>query len=290
MSSDSIDQVFEKAISTIHTLSSLKGFNSLPRPPAHIRIELYALYKQSTEGDVESVLTQPAGDPHSPDYNVALRKWDAWKTKEGLSKTEAKKEYIQLLITTMKSYAMGTIAARELLADLEFLWWQVTNDPTEIVDESSSMMMAIQDELQDAKSLRLRKEIYETLSSLNEIKPRALQNGVPEHRKADKSGSARQDTIKALLAIAVSIIKWALLFVKRVVLSSIVMLGVLAAAKNYGHVSTLSLDFHTRSSVDEKPKGATSMLTRFLGPLWFSIRIINKYGGLKIKRITMNIE
>lgn len=55
----------------------------------------------------------------------ARRKYDAWKSEEGLSKTEAKRRYISYLIDTMKTYASGTHEARELLGELEYLWDQI---------------------------------------------------------------------------------------------------------------------------------------------------------------------
>lgn len=171
MSEDSVDRVFEKAIVTIQTLSSQKGYNSLPRPPAHVRIQLYALFKQATEGDVKDLISKPIGNPTSPEYNLALRKWEAWKSKEGLSIIEAKKAYIELLIHTMKTYAMGTIVARELLSELEFMWWQITrsnsfdgHESSDYQDETNSIMMITNDI--DTYSDKLRKEVYQTLSSL----------------------------------------------------------------------------------------------------------------------------
>lgn len=55
----------------------------------------------------------------------AKKKWDAWKMEEGLLKTEAKRRYISYLIDTMKVYASGTLEARELLSELEYLWDQI---------------------------------------------------------------------------------------------------------------------------------------------------------------------
>ncbi|KAA8896606.1 hypothetical protein DIURU_005618 [Diutina rugosa] len=61
----------------------------------------------------------------------AKKKWDAWKRESGVSKTEAKRRYIAYLIETMKVYASGTPEARELLAELEFLWDQIKDLPDE---------------------------------------------------------------------------------------------------------------------------------------------------------------
>ncbi|EGV64339.1 hypothetical protein PSN45_003883 [Yamadazyma tenuis] len=121
--SDSIDRVFVKAITTIRALSSRSNHGSLPRPPAESRMKLYGLYKQATEGDVEGIMARPIG--FTLEDEGAKKKWDAWKREQSLSKTEAKRRYISYLIDTMKVYASGTIEARELLSELEYLWDQI---------------------------------------------------------------------------------------------------------------------------------------------------------------------
>ncbi|RKP28371.1 hypothetical protein METBISCDRAFT_32258 [Metschnikowia bicuspidata] len=121
--SDSIDRVFVKAITTIRALSSRSSYGLLPRPPAENRIKLYGLYKQATEGNVQGTMSRPEG--HTMEDEGAKKKWDAWKREERLSKTEAKRQYIIYLISTMRVYASGTSEARELLSELEYLWDQI---------------------------------------------------------------------------------------------------------------------------------------------------------------------
>lgn len=131
--------MFVKAISTIRTLSTRTGYGSLPRPPLENRIKLYGLYKQSTEGDLRNIpnITRPVGT--TPSDENAQRKFDAWKQQEGLSKTQAKRLYISFLISTMKVYGSGTMEARELLSELEFLWDQIKDvNPSEGSDGSMS--------------------------------------------------------------------------------------------------------------------------------------------------------
>ena len=55
---------------------------------------------------------------------------DAWHSNTGLSKTEAKRQYITTLIATMHQYAITTPEARELVAELEFVWDQIKSNPT----------------------------------------------------------------------------------------------------------------------------------------------------------------
>ncbi|OWB75160.1 hypothetical protein B5S31_g5021 [[Candida] boidinii] len=135
MSSDSIDRVFVKAITTIRTLSSKSSNNSLPRPPLSNRVKLYGLYKQATEGDVSGLMDRPTGNKSEDESS--RRKWDAWKSEEGLTKTEAKKRYISYLIQTMNAYALGSNEARELLNELEYLWDQVKDHSNSIIINGS---------------------------------------------------------------------------------------------------------------------------------------------------------
>lgn len=137
------DRVFTHALATVRRLPRTGS----SRPPPSARLRLYGLYKQSMEGDVESILPRPTLPSVSPDPNnnsksnnvhryasrdlrvreaeAEIEKWDAWHTCAGMSKTEAKRRYISTLIETMKEYASGTQEARELVAELEFVWNQI---------------------------------------------------------------------------------------------------------------------------------------------------------------------
>ena len=56
---------------------------------------------------------------------------DAWSANHSLSRTEAKRRYIATLIETMHKYATTTTEARELVADLVFVWDQIkSNSPS----------------------------------------------------------------------------------------------------------------------------------------------------------------
>lgn len=54
------------------------------------KLEIYALFKQSTVGDVN---TQRPG---MLDFK-GKAKWDAWNSKKGVSQEEAKQQYIELV-------------------------------------------------------------------------------------------------------------------------------------------------------------------------------------------------
>ncbi|KAI5787079.1 acyl CoA binding protein-domain-containing protein [Geopyxis carbonaria] len=137
--SDSVDRVFAHALQTVRKIPRTGS----ARPPPEARLTLYGLYKQSMEGDVEGVMERPPLEKsESLDGRVAvvdearkseIEKWDAWNTQKGLSKTEAKRQYIGTLIETMHKYASATPEARELVAELEFVWDQIrSNVPSTI--------------------------------------------------------------------------------------------------------------------------------------------------------------
>lgn len=136
------DRVFTHALATVRRLPRTGS----SRPPPSARLRLYGLYKQSMEGDVESILPRPTLPTVSPDPNnsksnnvhryasrdlrireaeAEIEKWDSWHGCAGMSKTDAKRRYIGTLIETMKEYASGTQEARELVAELEFVWNQI---------------------------------------------------------------------------------------------------------------------------------------------------------------------
>ncbi len=73
---------FADAQRRVKTLSSAPSNETL--------LELYAFYKQATEGDVKG------GRPGMMDFK-GRAKWDAWATKKGTSKDDAMKSYVALV-------------------------------------------------------------------------------------------------------------------------------------------------------------------------------------------------
>ena len=74
---------FEKAITDSKSLSS--------KPDNDILLQLYSLYKQSTEGDVSGEV------PSNPFDFVAKAKHEAWAALKGKSATDAMTEYVALI-------------------------------------------------------------------------------------------------------------------------------------------------------------------------------------------------
>ena len=77
-----IEQGFEQAVADSKTLSS--------KPSTETLLNLYALYKQATEGDIN------APEPGAFDF-VSKAKYESWASLKGKPKDEAKKEYIDLI-------------------------------------------------------------------------------------------------------------------------------------------------------------------------------------------------
>jgi len=80
---------FEKAVARSKELTK--------RPSNEELLQLYALYKQATEGDV-------SGDrPGGFDFK-AIAKFDAWEELKGKSQDQAMQEYIKLVSTLEQQY------------------------------------------------------------------------------------------------------------------------------------------------------------------------------------------
>ncbi len=77
-----LDENFKSATNRATKLSK--------RPPNDILLQLYALYKQSNEGDVTG------NRPGFADFE-GRAKFDTWSKIKGKSNDEAKKEYISLV-------------------------------------------------------------------------------------------------------------------------------------------------------------------------------------------------
>lgn len=82
-----LQQQFEEAAAASKTLSE--------KPSNEILLQLYSLYKQGTEGDVN------IDPPSNPFDIVAKAKYNAWEELKGKSKETAMQEYIDL-VTKLK--------------------------------------------------------------------------------------------------------------------------------------------------------------------------------------------
>ncbi|WP_346321030.1 acyl-CoA-binding protein [Chitinophaga sp. YIM B06452] len=78
-----LQQSFEEAVAASKTLDS--------KPDNDILLQLYSLYKQATEGDIN--IEPPA---NMFDF-VGKAKYDAWNNLKGKTKEEAMEQYITLV-------------------------------------------------------------------------------------------------------------------------------------------------------------------------------------------------
>lgn len=78
-----LQQQFESAVAASKTLPE--------KPDNETLLQLYSLYKQSTEGDVNT------GPPENPFDIVGKAKYEAWVGQKGKAKDWAMKEYIALV-------------------------------------------------------------------------------------------------------------------------------------------------------------------------------------------------
>ena len=77
-----LDSKFDQAV--------IDSKNLAERPDDKTMLQIYALYKQATSGDVE-------GDrPGMFDF-VAAAKYDAWEKQQGKSAKQAKTDYVALI-------------------------------------------------------------------------------------------------------------------------------------------------------------------------------------------------
>ncbi|EFY86719.1 Acyl CoA binding family protein [Metarhizium acridum CQMa 102] len=127
------DRVFVHALNTVKKIPK----TGASRPPPSDRLRLYGLYKQAMEGDVDGVMEQPTAGPFltAEELHRERDKWDAWNSQKGLSRTEAKRRYVEALIETMYRYA-NTSDAIELVTELEFVWNQIKHNSPSSTDSS----------------------------------------------------------------------------------------------------------------------------------------------------------
>ncbi|HBF12761.1 MAG TPA: acyl-CoA-binding protein [Deltaproteobacteria bacterium] len=71
---------------------------TLPAQDNEVLLNLYALYKQSTEGDV-------SGNKPGMFDIVKKAKYEAWASRKGLSKESAMAEYVKLVSTLVEEAA-----------------------------------------------------------------------------------------------------------------------------------------------------------------------------------------
>lgn len=112
----SYDRLFIQAVSTIKSLTDLSKSSNLPRPSISERLSLYGLYNQATKGDasLNSSITNPSD----------AKKYNSWVKFRGLTKQQARKQYVKYLLDILKSnYSLSVYPEVEpLLNNLQSSW------------------------------------------------------------------------------------------------------------------------------------------------------------------------
>ncbi|KAI0508316.1 acyl-CoA binding protein [Xylaria bambusicola] len=173
---DSVDRVFVHALNTVKKIPK----TGASRPPPNDRLRLYGLYKQAMEGDVDGVMERPRpGNGLDPDELQRERdKWDAWNIQSGISRTEAKRRYVEALIDTMHRYA-NTPDALELVGELEFVWNQIkSNSP-------SSSNSSPKDRSSFVEPQRFQQPLSGTEGPMKVLSPMS-EDDAAEHRYRDR--------------------------------------------------------------------------------------------------------
>ncbi|PWN41252.1 acyl-CoA-binding protein [Ceraceosorus guamensis] len=85
---------FDKAVSIIGSMPK----DGPVQPTQSDQLTFYGLFKQASNGDVNT------SRPGMMDF-TGKAKWDAWKSREGLSADEAKKEYVDHLLSLLDKHS-----------------------------------------------------------------------------------------------------------------------------------------------------------------------------------------
>merc|ERR1739838_856038 len=91
----SLQENFDKAAEEVKKLTQ--------KPTDDEMLEIYALFKQASAGDINTVKTE-ADRPGMLDFK-GKAKWDAWEKKKGMTKDAAMEAYIAKVETLKATYA-----------------------------------------------------------------------------------------------------------------------------------------------------------------------------------------
>ncbi|KAA1070793.1 hypothetical protein PGT21_024038 [Puccinia graminis f. sp. tritici] len=92
-----IEPLFQTAL---HIVQSSLPRSGQIQPTYNDKLLLYSLFKQAVHGDVKSTISKRPGV-----FDMLGRaKWDAWKAREGLSCSEAKRLYVESVLKILRSH------------------------------------------------------------------------------------------------------------------------------------------------------------------------------------------
>ncbi|KAI1179894.1 acyl-CoA binding protein [Nemania sp. FL0916] len=184
---DSVDRVFVHALNTVKKIPK----TGATRPPSSDRLRLYGLYKQAMEGDVDGVMERPRSGSGigADELQREKDKWDAWNSQSGLSRTEAKRRYVEALIDTMHRYA-NTPDATELVGELEFVWNQIKNNSPSSSNSSPKGQSSLSD------SRRIQRPLSGTDGPMKVLSPMSEDDAAEGQYRDDEEEEAEGEYVK----------------------------------------------------------------------------------------------
>mgnify|MGYP003522752216 CR=1 FL=1 len=98
------EEQFQKALEVVEQMREKNAREGGERLSDDELLQFYGFYKQATVGNID---TQRPGFL-SLNFK-AKYKWDAWKAREGMSKEEARKQYIALVKKSLTEHGYGDL-------------------------------------------------------------------------------------------------------------------------------------------------------------------------------------
>ncbi|RKF72155.1 putative acyl binding family protein [Golovinomyces cichoracearum] len=175
---DSVDRVFVHALNTVKKIPKTGAL----RPPSEDRLRLYGLYKQAMEGDVDGVMERPmsVGSDVYESENIKKdrEKYDSWHAQRGLSRTEAKRKYVEALIVTMHKYANTTHDARALVDELEFVWDQIKHNIVSSNASSPVIDTTLNERFEYRSSANLDPHLHQSEGPMRLLSPKSQDDEI----------------------------------------------------------------------------------------------------------------
>lgn len=190
----SYDKIFVKAVSTIKSLTDLSKSNNLPRPSISERLNLYGLYNQATKGD--ALPNTSIGNPSE------VKKYNSWVKFRGLTKQQARKEYVKYLLDILKTnYSLTQYPeVSPLLSDLQSAW-----DKIEFIEMQTLSIYSPPSSTQHVPNIPIRSQspaasLYRIASSgINSaiVRPSSRNQSFSRSRQNSVSGQNMSSSVAA---------------------------------------------------------------------------------------------
>ncbi|KAL1412853.1 hypothetical protein Q8F55_000602 [Vanrija albida] len=139
---NSIDKQFHRAVDIVQSLPK----SGPVQTSYEEKLQLYALYKQATEGDIS------APRPGMLDM-LGRAKWDSWNKVKGVNKAEAKQLYIAALIKIFQRFEYQSADAKRYIAELEAMGPLDADRPASPASSTSSFHSSHASPLNDDERL-----------------------------------------------------------------------------------------------------------------------------------------